>query len=68
MNINIFLVDDHQMFIDGMISIFEHEDEIKVIGHALNGLEALKKITSIEDQYSVKFTINQLIDNEINEK
>ena len=42
--IRIFLVDDHQMVIDGIASILSDETEVKVVGTASNGVEALEKI------------------------
>lgn len=37
-------MDDHQVVIDGISSILGEDDSIKVIGSALNGKEALKKL------------------------
>ncbi len=42
--IRIFLVDDHQMVIDGISSILADVEEVKVVGTASNGKEALEKI------------------------
>ncbi|PWL28367.1 response regulator transcription factor [uncultured Roseivirga sp.] len=42
--IRIFIVDDHQVVIDGISSILSEVEEIKIIGSALNGLEALRKL------------------------
>ena len=42
--IRIFVVDDHQVVLDGISSIFAEVDEIKIIGTALNGVEALRKL------------------------
>ena len=42
--IRIFLVDDHQMIVDGIASILEDEPDIKVIGTAADGREAVEKI------------------------
>ena len=42
--IRIFVVDDHQVVIDGISSIFAEVEEIKIIGSALNGVEALRKL------------------------
>lgn len=42
--IRIFLVDDHQMVIDGISSILADEEEVRVVGTASNGKEALEKI------------------------
>ena len=35
--INVLLVDDHQLFIDGMKSILEHEEDIVIAGEATDG-------------------------------
>lgn len=42
--IRIFVVDDHQVVIDGISSIFAEVEEIKIIGSALNGVEALRRL------------------------
>ena len=42
--IKIFIVDDHQMVIDGIASILDDVDDVKVVGTASDGKEALKKI------------------------
>lgn len=39
--IKILIADDHQMFIDGLKSMLEETDGIKVIGEAMNGLEVI---------------------------
>ncbi len=40
--IKILLVDDHKLFLDGIASILSDEPNIKLIGKALNGCEALR--------------------------
>jgi DNA-binding NarL/FixJ family response regulator len=40
--IQIIIADDHQMFIDGLKSLLSGEQDIEVVGEALNGLETLK--------------------------
>ena len=40
----LYLVDDHQLVIDGIISLVEGSGEWEVIGYANSGEEALKKI------------------------
>lgn len=40
----LYLVDDHQLVIDGIISLVESSGEWEVIGYANSGEEALKKI------------------------
>jgi DNA-binding NarL/FixJ family response regulator len=39
--IKIIIADDHQMFIDGIKSLLVNENDIKVIGEALNGKQVL---------------------------
>ncbi len=43
-SIKVFICDDHQLIIDGIKSILKNNENISVIGDALNGLEALEKI------------------------
>jgi len=40
----LFLVDDHQIFIDGLQGILEDENNFEVSGHANSGKDAIKKI------------------------
>lgn len=40
----VLLVDDHQIIIDGLKSLLQNSDEIKVTGEAKNGREALRII------------------------
>lgn len=42
--IKLFIVDDHQMMIDGIGSLISGEQKFEIVGTALNGLEALLKI------------------------
>lgn len=46
--IKVFIVDDHQIVVDGMSSIFEAGEEIMVVGHAFSGLEALEALKALE--------------------
>lgn len=41
---NLIIVDDHQMFIDGIKTMLRYEKSIQIVGEALNGEEALKLI------------------------
>lgn len=41
MLINILIVDDHQLMIDGIKSALDSEENFKIIGHANNGVEAI---------------------------
>ena len=42
--INVFVVDDHQIFLNGIISLLEDEPNIKIVGTAPNGKLALERI------------------------
>lgn len=42
--INVFIVDDHQVVIDGLSSILSEDDNIKFSGCALNGKDALLQL------------------------
>jgi len=39
--IRILLADDHRLFLDGIKTIIDSDPELKVVGEAGNGLEAL---------------------------
>jgi len=47
--IKIFLVDDHQMFLDGLESLLSDVNEISIVGKAKNGKVALDTITKSVD-------------------
>lgn len=40
-NINVLIVDDHRIVIDGIRSLLKDSDQIHIVGEALNGKEAL---------------------------
>ena len=42
--INLLIVDDHTMFLQGIISLLEQESNINIIDKAVNGIEALEII------------------------
>jgi DNA-binding NarL/FixJ family response regulator len=46
--IRVFLVDDHQVLIDGISSRLSQEADLKVVGHALDGLDALRQLAELE--------------------
>jgi len=56
MKVNVFIVDDHQMFIEGLMSIFNNNEQIEVVGYALNGFDALKFIKDNSDNIDVVIT------------
>ena len=45
--IKVLLVDDHTILRDGIKSLLETEDHIKVVGEAVNGEEALQKVEKL---------------------
>ncbi|WP_117880801.1 response regulator transcription factor [Aureibaculum luteum] len=45
--IKVFIIDDHQMVIEGFNLLLQNESEIEVIGHALNAEDAIEKLPSI---------------------
>ena len=42
--ISVYIADDHQLFIEGIISMLENHPEVKITGHAYNGEELIKLI------------------------
>jgi DNA-binding NarL/FixJ family response regulator len=44
----VFVADDHQMFIDGIISVLKSDPKITIAGFALTGEETLKKVRAEE--------------------
>lgn len=55
---NIFIVDDHQMMIDGIVSFLENKNEIEIIGVANSYEEAIRKI--INGNLSVDILLTDL--------
>ncbi len=54
--ITVMLVDDHQYIIDGLKSIIEKEADIKVVGEANNGKQALRTLNALSPRPSVIVT------------
>ncbi len=46
--LKVLLVDDHQMFLDGLRTLLRKNDNFEVVGEALNGVEALEFIQKSE--------------------
>ena len=42
--IKIIIADDHKMFLQGIVSLLENEENISILGMAQNGKEAIKII------------------------
>ena len=55
--IQIILADDHKLFRDGLRKILELEPEVKVVGEASNGEEALQLLQENEPDI-ILFDIN----------
>jgi DNA-binding NarL/FixJ family response regulator len=47
-NIRVFIVDDHQIMIDGIKSMLAHEKGLTIVGHANNGKLALSLLENLE--------------------
>tara|TARA_R110002049_G_scaffold6548_2_gene41093 strand:+ start:7768 stop:8412 length:645 start_codon:yes stop_codon:yes gene_type:complete len=48
MMIQVFIIDDHKMVIEGMQLLLQHENDIKVIGTALSGEEGLEAVANTD--------------------
>jgi DNA-binding NarL/FixJ family response regulator len=46
--INVFVVDDHQIFLDGIVSLLDDEPNIKIAGTAHNGKQAIERIKNLK--------------------
>lgn len=47
MTIKIFIVDDHQIFRDGLRLLFDNTEDMTVVGEAPSGAEALEKLNQL---------------------
>jgi DNA-binding NarL/FixJ family response regulator len=56
--INILVVDDHQLMIDGIKTTLEDVEDLQVVSSASNGIEALKQLESNWDINVVLMDIN----------
>ncbi|HQD13687.1 MAG: response regulator transcription factor [Chitinophagales bacterium] len=46
-HINVFVVDDHQIFLDGIVSLLDDEPNIRITGTAHNGKQALERLKNV---------------------
>ncbi|HCS21910.1 MAG TPA: DNA-binding response regulator [Bacteroidetes bacterium] len=46
--IKLMIADDHQMFSDGLVSIFQNDDDIQIVGIAANGIELMRLLEQKE--------------------
>ncbi len=51
--INVFLTDDHQMFLDGLEAILKEDQQINIVGMAIDGKELLTRLEESEDRVDV---------------
>ena len=49
MNIKVYIIDDHKILIDSFIDYFKHIEDIKIIGYALSGCEAIEVLNPAEN-------------------
>ena len=42
--ITVFIIDDHQMLIDGIKALLLNESEFKIVGEALRSTEAIDRV------------------------
>ena len=47
-SVRVLVVDDHQLFAEGLIQLLGVEDRLEVVGHARNGWEAVGLTLSLE--------------------
>ena len=48
MSVTVLLADDHRVFLDGLRLLLETKSDIKVVGEALNGREAMQKAQELK--------------------
>lgn len=48
MAINVFIADDHSMIREGLKNLLEFDGEIQVVGEAVDGVDCLEKIDSVD--------------------
>ncbi len=46
--ITVFIIDDHQMLIDGIKALLLNENDFKIVGDALRSLEAIDRIKKMD--------------------
>jgi len=46
----IFIVDDHRLFVDGLVALFNDQPDMKVVGTATDTSDAMEKISSISPE------------------
>lgn len=56
--IKILIADDHQMILEGYVSLLETEEYIEIIGQALNGEQVIEEVRKAEELDIVVLDIN----------
>lgn len=51
--IKLLIADDHTMFLQGIISLLEQEQNITIVGKAINGIEALKIVKNTDIDFII---------------
>ncbi|KAF2339729.1 response regulator transcription factor [Flavobacterium nitrogenifigens] len=51
--IKLLIADDHTMFLQGIISLLEQEQNITIVGKAINGIEALKIVKNTDVDFII---------------
>ncbi len=62
MIIRVFVADDHAIVREGIVSLLEKEEDLKVVGQAGDGNEALERILRLKPDVAimdVKYAANQ---------
>ena len=54
--IRIFIIDDHELFIDGLKALLGIVEQVEVVGSALSGEEGLEALDRMKDQVDVLIT------------
>jgi DNA-binding NarL/FixJ family response regulator len=54
--IRIFIIDDHQLFIDGLKALLGIVEQVEIVGSASSGEEGLKELEKIKDKVDVLIT------------
>ena len=51
--IKLLIADDHTMFLQGIVSLLEQEQNITIVGKAINGIEALKIVKNTDIDFII---------------
>ncbi|MEO1519011.1 MAG: response regulator transcription factor [Bacteroidota bacterium] len=51
--IKVLLADDHQMFLDGLRAVLDHDASIEIVGEALDGTQVLDKLEEVHQELDI---------------